>query len=524
MIESPSVAPVALEANRPKIHYTAVDTWINDPNGLVYIDGVYHLFYQNNPDGPDHANLSWGHAISTDLLHWQDRPVALRYDEHEEVFSGSVVVDDANTSGLGGPGTRPLVAVYTSHYTDRAPHPGIQAQSLAFSLDSGQTWTKYADNPVLNRNSPDFRDPKVFRYGDPDPGYWVMVAVEAAERKVLFYRSDDLKNWDYLSQFEASDPVGRIWECPDLFPMAVDGDPANTKWVLIVNLNLQGGDGGSAGIYFIGDFDGTSFTAAGTTTHEPGRQPEWEWLDHGRDYYATVSFNNAPDGRRILLGWMNNWDYAHDIPASPWRGAMALPREVSLLSDGERIRLRQNVFPELEPTGTTRALGPRDIPVGIHPLHTEHDDLPCLIEATFAPGTATEFGLVLRQGNDEGTRLGYHTLTGELALDRTASGYTDFSPHFPVIDTAPVELVNGRLQLQIFLDSSSVEVFAQDGRSTITDQIFPNPSSTGLVVYSEVGTAQLITLKITPLKHTPVVRQQSPDTTAPRSMDELRVR
>jgi fructan beta-fructosidase len=505
MTESPSAASYTRETYRPRMHYTAADTWINDPNGLVYADGVYHLFYQNNPHGTDHANLSWGHAVSTDLLHWRDRPVAIRHDEHEEVYSGSVVVDHGNTSGLGPPGSHPLVAVYTSHYTDRSPYRGIQAQSLAYSLDAGQTWTKYAGNPVLNRDSAHFRDPKVFRYHTETAEYWVMAAVEATDRTVVFYRSDDLKTWIYLSQFEAAEPVGRIWECPDLFPIPIDGDPTNLAWVLIVNLNLNDGDGGSAGIYFTGDFDGTRFTATGS----PERQwPQWQWLDHGRDYYATVSYSNAPDQRRILLGWMNNWDYAHAIPTSPWRGAMALPREVSLHHDGRRLILHQHVVAGLKPAGPPHTFGPRDIPEGTHPLPADCHDQPYLVEATFAAGTAAEFGLVLRHGASEGTQVGYHIFPGELVLDRTASGHTDFSPHFPVTDTAPVALIDGRLQVQVYLDASSVEVFAQDGRVTITDQIFPNPSSTGLAVYAIAGTAHLISLTITPLAATPVTRDQ----------------
>jgi fructan beta-fructosidase len=500
MPETASAALLLRESYRPRMHYTAPASWINDPNGLVYVDGVYHLFYQTNPDGTHHANLSWGHAVSADLLHWRDRPVAIRCDEYEEVYSGSVVDDDRNTSGLGEPGTRPLVAVYTSHYTGQSPYHGIQAQSLAYSLDRGETWTKYVGNPVLNRNSSNFRDPKVFRYRGETAEYWVMAAVEAVDRKVLFYRSDDLKTWTYLSQFESPDPVGRIWECPDLFPLAVDGDPTNTTWMLIINLNLHDGDGGSASIYFVGDFDGVCFT----TIASPG----WRWLDHGRDYYATVSFANAPDGRRILLGWMNNWDYARAIPTTPWRGAMALPREVTLHTDSDRLVLRQQVVAGLQPSGANHTVAPRDIPEGIHRLPPECPAQPCLIEATFAAGTATEFGLILRHGKDEGTPVGYHTDTGELTLDRTTSGHVDFSPHFPVKDTARVALVHDRLHLRIYLDSSSVEVFGQDGRVTITDQIFPSPSSTGLAAYAVTGTAQLISLTVTPLAATPVTRQQ----------------
>jgi fructan beta-fructosidase len=504
--EATSTDPASGDLYRPQLHYTAADTWINDPNGLVYTGGMYHLFYQTNPYGTDHANMSWGHAVSTDLLHWRDRPLAIWCDDDEQIYSGSAVVDESNTSGFGVPGTAPLVAIYTSAYTDTSQYPGIQAQSLAYSLDDGETWTKYKANPVLTRHSSDFRDPKVFRYNGATTAYWVMAAVEAADQKVVFYRSDDLTNWTYLSQFESSTPVGRMWECPDLFPLAVDGDPTNTKWVLIVNLGLGDAEGGSAAVFFIGDFDGTCFTAAGAPNPGPGEQPEWEWLDHGRDYYATVSFNDAPDGRRILLGWMSNWAYASKLPTPDWRGAMALPREASLHSHRRRTALRQNVVLGLEPSGPTHALGRRDIPGGVHRLPIPCRNEPHLLEATFAAGSSTEFGLILRQSAGEGTAVGYDTVREELILDRTESGDVDFSPYFPVKDRAPVQLVDGRLRLKVYLDMSSVEVFAQDGLVTITDQIFPSPTSVGLSLYSVDGVAQLISLKVRPLKGTPIVR------------------
>lgn len=489
------------------IHYTPADTWMNDPNGLVYADGLYHLFFQSNPHGTDHSNMSWGHAVSTDLLTWQDRPLAIACDDDEEVYSGSVVVDASNTSGFGARGTAPLVAIYTSHFTDRSPHRGIQAQSLAYSVDGGHTWTKYEGNPVLTRHSSDFRDPKVFRYTGEGTEYWVMVAVEAADRKVVIYRSDDLKDWTYLSDFEASTRVGRIWECPDLFPLVVDGDPANTRWALIVSLGREAAEGGSANVYFIGDFDGVTFTTTGRS--EPGGQPEWEWLDHGRDFYAAVSFNNAPDERRIIIGWMNNWAYAAALPTSSWRGAMALPREVSLHMHQGNLALRQKVVAGLEPSGPTRALGPWDIPEGVHRLPTEDRSEAYLLEATFSGGTATEFGLILRQFGEEGTLVGYDTVRETLLLDRTRSGDVSFSPHFPISDRAAVKLVNGRLRLQVYVDTSSVEVFAQDGLVTVTNLIFPGRSSHGISVYAVGGTARLTSFEVTPLKQTPIRRDHT---------------
>ena len=270
-----TTASPAEEQYRPYLHFSPERNWMNDPNGLVYEDGTWHLFFQHNPHGTRWGNMSWGHATSTDLVHWEEQPLAIpqTFDENgvaiEDIFSGSVVVDEQNTSGFGTAENPPMVAIYTSAYTPAHPtHAGIQAQSLAYSTDHGLTWTKYDGNPVLDRGSANFRDPKVFRYTDPDTGesYWVMVAVEALQYQVVLSRSDDLKTWTHLSDFGPANATGGIWECPDLFPLAVDGDPANTKWVLVVNLNPGSVAGGSGGQYFVGEFDGTTFTSESTVS------------------------------------------------------------------------------------------------------------------------------------------------------------------------------------------------------------------------------------------------------------------
>ena len=509
MSDAPRPPCRASEAYRPRLHYTAADTWINDPNGLVYADGFYHLFFQNNPYGTDHANLSWGHAVSRDLTHWADRPVAISCDENEQIFSGSIVFDESNTSGFGEAGCAPLVAVYTSCYSDASPLPGIQAQSLAFSLDHGETWSKHSGNPVLDRGSSDFRDPKVFRYTGAAGEYWVMVAVEAVGRKVVLYRSDDLKDWTRLSEFTSTSPVGKIWECPDLFPLLVDADPENVKWVLVVSLNRDEGQGGSAALFFIGDFDGVAFTASGAPGAGNPGQPEWEWLDYGRDYYAAVSFNDAPAGRRILMGWMSNWDYAGAVPASPWRGAMALPREAALCTVGDRIALRQNAIARFAPAGDASVLGPREIRVGVHRLNVPESQGPCVIEAVFDAGSSTEFGLLIRQDGTEATRIGYDVEHGELILDRRRSGTVSFDPTFASREAAPVELVDGQLALRLYVDVSSIEAFAQDGLVTLTELVFPDPSSSGVSLYAVNGTARLIRLELIPLEDVPVVRAEA---------------
>ena len=261
---------VGTELYRPGYHYSPAKNWVNDPNGMVYYNGTYHLFYQHNPYGNGWGNMSWGHATSTDLMNWEEQPIAIRqgFAEDgttaiEDIFSGSVVVDENNSSGFGKDGETPLVAIYTSAYTGAHPTlAGKQAQSLASSLDDGETWTKYSGNPVVNRNSSNFRDPKVFWYDDDtseNGGYWVMVAVEATDYKVVLYKSADLKAWEHMSDFGPANAVGGIWECPDLFP--VKADDGTTKWVMVVNLNPGSVAGGSGGQYFVGDFNGTTFTA-----------------------------------------------------------------------------------------------------------------------------------------------------------------------------------------------------------------------------------------------------------------------
>ena len=820
----------ATQQYRPYLHYTPEKNWMNDPNGLVYHNGTYHMYYQYNPFGTTWGNMSWGHATSTDLLHWQEKPLAIPQTLNgegqsvEDIFSGSVVVDAQNTSGFGTAQDPPLVAVYTSHFTSAHPTlAGRQAQSLAYSTDDGNTWTKYSGNPVLNRNTSDFRDPKVFWYQGPASSYWVMAAVEANEHRVLFYKSSNLKNWEYLDDFTPANATGGQWECPDLFPLAVDGDPNNIKWVLVVNINPGSVAGGSGGQYFVGDFNGTTFTsettdpvdvpppgtvlagfnggsysgwtaqndpsnpsgpwgsapAAGTLPgqqavtgqvgaglvngfhggdlpvgtlesapftvdrdyinflagggnhpqlpgQQSGNQPppgyllfdgfdysgtltdsgwqltgdfeaarnpstaggefaigkrintfeggakaddnvgtitspefyltntnigfllgggsrtdgqlqvellvggvpvrtmtatnsgdlnwknwdvsqyfgqvaririldnatgpwghltldhmvlgsepakprssettvnlvingqtvrtatgsnsehlDWkawnvsdfkgsqatlrivdnnrggwghiladefvssditrleqhDWLDWGRDYYAAVSFSNVPDGKRVMLGWMNNWDYGQATPTTSWRGTMALPREVVLTQTPQGPRLRQGVVAQAESLKNTAAAytapPAQDIQPGTSNLPVSGDVVQ--LEAEFSPGTASSFGVKVLGNGTEATRVGYSTVSGRVFIDRTNSGNEGFHPAFASLDDVPVQLSNGRLRLKLYVDRASVEVFAQDGLATLTDQVFPAAGATALSVFAEGGTARLESLTVTPL-------------------------
>jgi fructan beta-fructosidase len=825
------------EPYRPAFHYTPAKNWMNDPNGMVFHKGVYHLYYQHNPSGNTWGNMSWGHATSTDLTHWKEQPLAISTDDQEDVFSGSVVVDKDNTSGFGTEKNPALVAIYTSAYKDASPLRGRQAQSLAYSLDDGQTWTKYSGNPVLNRNSANFRDPKVLWYDNPaGGGYWVMAAVEAQEHKVVLYKSANLRDWTALSDFGPANATGGQWECPDLFPLAVDGDPSNVKWVMVVNINPGGVAGGSAGQYFVGNFDGTTFTSETTKPAEalppgtvlagfndgtyngwtgnnepgnwkngpfgdtpasgalPGQSPvtgfgaagvinsfndgdwplgsmqsppftvsddylnflvgggkhprvsdkldntppegelkfdgfevppgttladagwtgtgdltanlqpsasggdfyigakrintfetgtapgddrqgtltspefpitknfmsmlvgggnrpadsgqtlavqllingsvvrslsgdnsgilnwkgwnvsefegqnaqlrvvdqatggwghltldhvmltdtataprsdeetvnlvingqvvrtatgndsetlDWaswnvkefvgqqaqikivdnnrfgwghiladefiasstaattrlksyDWLDYGRDYYAAVSFANMPDDKRVMLGWMNNWDYANNIPTNPWRSAMALPREVKLTQTPEGPRLTQRAVKQVDklaqkPSYSTN----KGIPIaeGTTPLPAAASGQVQRVDITFAPGTAKTTGITVLGDGTSSTVIGYDATTGKLFVDRTNSGNTAFHPAFASIEDAPVALdKNGNVTLRIYLDRSSVEVFAQDGQRTITDQVFPNAGADKMALFAEGGTAQLKSLTVTPLE------------------------
>ncbi|WP_406054278.1 GH32 C-terminal domain-containing protein [Streptomyces sp. NBC_01077] len=801
------------ETYRPQFHFSPAKNWMNDPNGLVWFQGEYHLFYQYNPSGNTWGNMSWGHAVSTDLVHWRELPLAIPHDDEEMVFSGSAVVDHDNTTGFGTTESPAMVAVYTSHYKDG----GKQAQSLAYSTDRGRTWTKYAGNPVLDIESKEFRDPKVQWYAPTKS--WLMTVSLSTERKVRFYFSKDLKSWTHLSDFGPQNAVGGVWECPDLFPLPVDGDPERVKWVLVVNINPGGIAGGSAAQYFVGDFDGKRFrpdddgsytpppgvvvqdfegagygtwqttgtafgdgpvpapapgtsgtsgfegkglvdsfhngdaetgiltsppftvdspylnfkvaggrhphvpssvmgdspapagetladfeqdtydswTATGTAFGDgpaPGTLPgqhevsgheggglvntflggdattgtltspeftvtakhlnfligggnhpsgsdaptavrlvvdgrtvrsatgtdsesltwvswdlgdlagrtahievvdentggwghilldqvmlsdtparprstetavnllidgkivqsrtgadsgslDWtsfdlrahqgkqatlqivdmnkagwghiladhfvaadqpavssvqraDWVDYGKDYYAAVSWEDSPDGKRHMIGWMNNWQYGNNIPTSPWRSAQSIPREMALRTVSGRLRLTQ------QPVSTVESLhglsvSVRDIRIadGSVPLAAGQADGKALdIRATFTLGDAERFGFKVRTGEGQETVIGYDEETGELYVDRTRSGAVDFHGDFPGVQRAPLTPRNGKIELRILVDWSSVEVFGGEGEAVITDQIFPSPDSDGVRIFAEGGSVRLDRAKV----------------------------
>jgi fructan beta-fructosidase len=479
----------SLDPWRPRVHFSAQTNWINDPNGLIWHDGEFHLFFQYNPQGTDWGHMSWGHAVSSDLVIWHELPIALHEDDESMVFSGSVVLDVRNTSGFGTDDIQPLVAIFTS-----CPHGGgRQVQSLAFSTDRGRTWTKYIDNPVLSAEVDDFRDPKVF--WDAVRDRWLMVIALPVERRIRFYASSNLRQWVHLSDFGPAGATQGVWECPDLFALPVEGDPHRQVWVLLVSLNPGGPAGGSGTQWFLGDFDGTTFTPLSSDAPE---DPSVEWLDHGADCYAAVTFNDVPAGRRVALGWMSNWEYARDLPTTGWKGAMTIPRELSLRTGPGGIRLCSSPVEQLSTMRGSPVVSLIDVDVDVDRVGVVGVDASGTaldIELVFEPTSGTS-GLDVRVGEGERTRIGYAAETGVLFIDRTRA-HSNALAGLQTIQKVSVPLLAGAVHLRVILDSCSVEVFAQDGSHVLTDLIFPSATSTGMALFSE-GSARIRALTVWP--------------------------
>jgi fructan beta-fructosidase len=477
------------EKYRPQFHYTPKINWMNDPNGLVYYEGKYHLFHQYNPFGNQWGYMSWNHAISDDLVHWKHQPVAIPYGKKEEegIFSGSAVVDYNNTTGFGD-GTRPpLVAIYTSHYT-REDGSTWQAQSLAYSDNGGKTFIKYKENPVLEFDDPDFRDPKVIWMEESEQ--WVMVVALPRQHKVQFYASENLIDWVFLSDFGPDGATGGIWECPDLFPLFVDGNPDYRRWVLHVDMNPGSIAGGSGSQFFIGDWHGDEFIP-----DEAISGGEVIWVDYGTDFYAAITWSDIPeeDGRRIWVGWMNNWMYANQIPTYPWRSAMSIPRSIHLVTIDGEIQAVQRPVKELEVLrkNHVQLLNTEVTSGGLFLSNKGITGKAYEIVIEMEPGSSETVGLKLRVGDDEETLVGYDSFSKTVFVDRTKSGEDDFHRNFSQRNDAPARLIDGKIKLHIFVDWSSVEVFVNDGESVITNRIFPDPDSQDVILYSVGGTADI---------------------------------
>jgi len=477
------------EPHRLQFHFSPPANWMNDPNGMVYYEGEYHLFYQYYPDSTVWGPMHWGHAVSKDLVHWENLPIALYPDTIGCIFSGSAVVDWKNTSGLGKDGQVPMIAIFTQHdfVGEKAKRNDFQNQSIAYSLDKGRTWTMYAQNPVLkNPGIRDFRDPKV-SWHEPSQK-WIMTL--AVQDHISFYSSPDLKNWTHESDFGKGSvgSHGGVWECPDLFQLKVDAGGQN-KWVLLVSINPGGPNGGSATQYFIGNFDGKTFTNDNT--------PQTTlWMDYGRDNYAGVSWSDVPqkDGRRLLLGWMSNWDYAQAVPTEVWRSANTIPRELSLQSTPAGLRLFSTPVKEM-----TKLRAKRGASAG-HTIKGDWDlskklgfspkQMEVILEAEPQDAT-TIFGIELSNTKGERYRVGYDAATRQFFSDRTAAGKKAFSNIFAhKIHVAPRILDNKTVQMQVFFDLSSAELFGDEGATVLTDLFFPNEDFSQVKLFAEKGEVQ----------------------------------
>jgi fructan beta-fructosidase len=473
------------DVHRPQFHFTPARNWMNDPNGLVFLEGEYHLFYQHNAFADTPGSIGWGHAISRDLLHWEHLPIAIPFADGIMAFSGCAVVDHHNSSGLGMNGQAPLVLIFTGHVEAKQR----QDQRLAYSNDRGRTWTIFEGNPVLDIGAKDFRDPKVFWHAPTKR--WVMLVVLANDCKAQFYGSSNLKDWTHLSDWGPFSSHEWNWEVPELFELPID-DSSEKRWVLKVDVGTGGPFGGSAGMYFLGQFDGTRFIA-----DDANLNPETpaNWLDFGKDFYAAITFANLSDNRLLWLAWMNNWQYAAQTPTSPWRGAMSIPRTVSLKRFSSGLELIQQPVRELEKLrGKHHRFTDLQLEAGSSKLEVRGERLEIIAE--FKLETASEFGLKVRVGPNNETVVGYNTSSQELFVDRRKSGQVDFNEHFTGRHSASLPLENGVLRLHIFIDSCSLEVFGNHGRTVITDLIFPEPGADGLELFVSDGRVQLTSLDI----------------------------
>ena len=455
-----------LEDYRPAYHFSPKNGWMNDPNGMVYVDGTYHLFFQHNPDDTKWGPMHWGHATSTDLVHWEEQEIALFPDSLGTIFSGSAVIDKDNTAGFG---ENALVAIYTNHSHEiEDTGTGLhETQSIAYSLDQGKTWTKYEGNPILpNPGIWDFRDPKVMWHDES--AQWIMTL--ATKQSITFYASKDLKEWERLSEFgEGIGAHGGVWECPDLLPFST---AEGKKWVLLVSINPGGPNTGSATQYFVGDFDGKTFTSA----HEDIR-----WMDYGPDNYAGVTFSNTGD-RKLLIGWMSNWEYANDVPASTWRSGMTVVRELGLAKEGDKWLLTSTPASEIDKVSevTTKSksvelANEADLSDAIAALGNTFD-------ASFKLNNAIGFRVTLSNEDDDVLVFGYESDKQQYFIDRSQAGDANFSERFIHRPVAPRLTQNQALDIRFLVDRNSIELFADGGKSNMSALFFTKKPFTKLQI------------------------------------------
>ncbi|MFN8375110.1 MAG: glycoside hydrolase family 32 protein [Anaerolineae bacterium] len=454
--------PVYTEPYRPQFHFSPPQWWMNDPNGLVYYEGEYHFFYQHNPGATVWGPMHWGHALSTDLVHWQHLPIAMYPDEIGTIFSGTAVVDANNTSGLVPGGG--LVAIYS--YDN-------QSLGAAYSVDRGRTWHKYGGNPIIPAMAKDFRDPKIMWYAPLQR--WVMAL--AVGQIVKFYTSPDLLHWDHASDFTGG-YIGGTWEMPDLFPLTVAGQ---VRWILILGVSSTAPAGGSGTRYFIGGFDGKTFVDA--------YPDKTLWLDYGPDNYAGTTWNNLPANQRIFIGWMNNWLYANEIPTSTWRGSTTVPRELSLLQTADGLRLAQTPVAALkelrQPINTWNDLIIENSVVlnGLHGKQLE-------IIAEFELGTAEIFGFEFFAGAAS-VQITYNTRLSQLTVNRPQADVKAL----PTTFSAPLPAHGSRIQLHLYVDHSTIEIFADGGLLSVSTLAFPQPDDDAVNLFTKGGSVHLLSLE-----------------------------
>ncbi|MEZ7936615.1 MAG: GH32 C-terminal domain-containing protein [Paludibacteraceae bacterium] len=469
------------EKYRPTYHFTPEYGWMNDPNGMVYLDGEYHLFYQYNPFGAVWGNMHWGHAVSTDLTSWTYLPVAIAPDSLGAIFSGSAVIDRNNTAGFGKDA---MIAIYTSAGK-------VQTQSIAYSTDKGRTFTKYDKNPVIaNPDIPDFRDPKVIWHKETNQ--WVMAL--ATKQTITFYGSPNLKEWTKLSEIgEGIGGHGGVWECPDLFPLTYQG---KTKWVLLVSINPGGPNGGSATQYFIGDFDGKTF--------KPDALPYPLWIDYGRDNYAGVTWSNIPeaDGRRIFIGWMSNWDYANQVPSKYFRSANTVPRELKLASNGNHIILTSYPVKEMNALKNNKINSPEDVTVEneyrIENL-LDGNEGTYEIEFILTPNTADIVGFSLENTKNEKVEVKFDKQAKQITMDRRSSGLTAFKDNFASEMKAPLT-ERKEYRIRLLVDKASTELFVNEGETVMSSIFFPTESMNSLRLFAEKGEMKVSGIRISEIK------------------------
>lgn len=474
------------EKYRPKYHFTPDSMWMNDPNGMVYYQGEYHLFYQYYPKSNVWGPMHWGHAVSKDMITWEHLPIALFPDSHGYIFSGSAVIDWQNTSGFGSIDNPPMVAIYTYHNPEKEKAGAIdfQTQGIAYSLDKGRTWKKYEQNPVIsNPGFKDFRDPKVIWHDATKR--WIMVL--AVKDKTMFYSSKDLKKWDFESEYGLKDDK-RLWECPDLFPLKVEGSN-EIKWILVVSMQSGAPNGGTGTSYFIGDFDGHRFVNS---------QPENKqyWLDVGTDNYAMVSWSDIPaqDGRKLMLGWMSNWQYAQQVPTYRWRSAMTLPREVTLVKMAvKEWKLKSEIVREFESYKEKKTAISKNNIVNDHLLILQKNPIVCELNISFnRKPLQGEFTISISSPEKDTLKIGFDPTSNRYFIDRVKAGISDFNKAFPAKHFSPCLSQNTSLSMKIILDKSSVELFADEGLTAMTDIFFPIGDMNKIEVHA-AGLSKILT-------------------------------